>query len=91
MKTYSQASQDIFVRILTNNKTNGTFLEIGSNHPININNSFLLETKYAWKGIMVEYESKFLDLYKQTFTIKKDIINSITKNIINSDWFNKYI
>jgi dTDP-4-amino-4,6-dideoxygalactose transaminase len=31
---------------------------------------------------------KFLDLYKQTFTIKKDIINSITKNIINSDFVN---
>jgi len=60
-----QAEQDKFVLNVLKNKNNGYFLEIGSNHPININNSYLLETTYGWKGIMVEYESTYLPLYKQ--------------------------
>ena len=59
-----QAEQDKFVLNVLKEKRNGYFLEIGSNHPININNSFLLETKYDWKGIMVEYNPYFLPLYK---------------------------
>lgn len=41
------------------------FLEIGANHPINISNTYLLETKYNWRGIMVEYDGKWLDQYRQ--------------------------
>jgi hypothetical protein len=60
-----QAEQDKFVLNVLNNKKNGYFLEIGSNHPININNSYLLEIGYEWKGIMIEYDNNFLPLYKQ--------------------------
>ena len=64
MKTYSQASQDIFVRILTKNKKNGTFLEIGSNDPITHNNSYVLESENNYKGILVEYDKSFEQAYK---------------------------
>ena len=59
MKTFSQASQDIFVRALTQRKNNGTFLEIGSNDPIVHNNTYILEKEHNWKGIMVEYDRSF--------------------------------
>jgi hypothetical protein len=59
-----QAEQDKFVLNVLNNKKNGYFLEIGSNHPIHTNNSYILETKHNWKGIMVEYCNEFLPLYK---------------------------
>lgn len=61
--SYSQAGQDIYVEEITQKKINGTFLEIGSNHPIEHNNTYLLEKKYNWKGIMVEYDSSFKELY----------------------------
>ena len=64
MYSYSQAAQDLFVEFVTNKKTNGTFLEIGSNDPISTNNSYLLEKKYNWKGIMVEYDTSFKPLYE---------------------------
>lgn len=64
MKSYSQANQDIFVRIMTNNKKNGTFLEIGSNDPIIHNNSYILETENNYRGIMVEYDKSFEEKYK---------------------------
>jgi hypothetical protein len=65
MNTFSQASQDIFVRKLTNNKKNGTFLEIGSNHPIFHNNTYVLEIENNYKGVMVEYDKSFKELYQQ--------------------------
>ncbi len=64
MNSNSQASQDIFVRKLTQNKKNGTFLEIGSNDPILNNNSFILETENNYKGLLVEYDSSFENSYK---------------------------
>ena len=64
MASNSQSFQDIFVLYVTNFKRDGTFLEIGSNHPIKHNNSFLLESSYNWKGLLVEYDRSFEALYK---------------------------
>lgn len=64
MNSNSQAGQDLFVLSCLNYKRNGTFLEIGSNDPININNSYLLERDYGWKGVMIEYEPSFLPAYR---------------------------
>jgi hypothetical protein len=58
-----QVFQDMFVDKITNKK-NGTFLEIGSHHPIVSNNTYILEKKHNWKGIMVEYLTEFEPLYK---------------------------
>ena len=74
-----QAEQDKFVLNVLKYKKNGYFLEIGSNHPIDINNSYLLETKYDWKGIMVECYSGFLPLYIEHRPNSVHIINDATK------------
>jgi len=59
-----QAEQDKFVLSVLKGKRDGFFLEIGSNEPIFINNTYLLESRYNWKGIMVEYEKSFFQSYK---------------------------
>ena len=74
-----QAQQDKFVLQVLKEKKNGYFLEIGSNHPININYSYVLETKYDWKGIMVEYDNSFLGLYKTHRPNSIHIINDATR------------
>jgi hypothetical protein len=74
-----QAQQDKFVLNVLKEKTNGYFLEIGSNHPINISNSYLLEKKYDWKGIMIEYDASFLPLYKRHRPNSIHVINDATK------------
>ena len=76
---YSQACQDKFVLNVLKEKKNGFFLEIGSNHPININNTYTLEKNYNWKGIMIEYNSSFLDLYKEHRPNSIHIIDDATK------------
>lgn len=79
MKSYNgQSAQDLFVLKCLNYKRNGTFLEIGSNDPIYINNSYLLEKDYGWKGYMVEYEARFLPLYKLHRPGSKYIIDDAT-------------
>lgn len=64
MNSYSQAAQDLFVISVMKEKQNGYFIEIGSNHPMQHNNTYLLETKYNWKGLMVEYDKSFESSYK---------------------------
>ena len=64
MNSYSQTAQDLFVISVMKEKQNGYFIEIGSNHPIQHNNTYLLETKYNWKGLMVEYDKSFESSYK---------------------------
>ena len=64
MKYNGQALQDKFVCEILKFKKNGFFLEIGSNDPIIINNTYVLEKELNWKGIMVEYQDKYLKDYK---------------------------
>lgn len=52
---YSQALQDIFVLSVLDGKRNGTYLEIGADDGISINNTYLLETEYDWRGLAFEW------------------------------------
>ncbi len=63
---FSQIYQDMFVLSMTNGKRNGTFLEIGAADPFKGNNTALLETKFNWKGVSIEYDENFISNYKKT-------------------------
>jgi len=65
MNSYSQSGQDLFILSILKKKNNGYFLEIGSNDPININNSYIFESLYNWNGLMVEYDKKWESAYKK--------------------------
>ena len=78
---YSQASQDMFVLSMLNGKENGTYVEIGGDDPIVINNTYLLETKYNWKGISFEIESEKSNHYN---SVRKN--NCICGNAITVDY-----
>jgi len=86
-----QANQDKFVLNILKEKKKGYFVEIGSNHPIKINNTYLLEKIYDWKGIMVEYNPDFLPLYQEHRTNSIHIISDATtvdyKNIFQINNF----
>ena len=46
------------------NYKNGFFIEMGANDGLNQSNTFFLEKKYKWKGILVEPSEKFYPLQK---------------------------
>ena len=79
IKFNGQAQQDKFVLNILKYKKKGFFLEIGSNHPININNSYILENNYEWNGIMIEYTHWWLNDYKKYRPNSIHIINDATK------------
>lgn len=51
---YAQLHQDIIVLLCTGFKTNGFFVEFGATDGIDLSNTYLLEKKYGWKGILSE-------------------------------------
>lgn len=61
--TFSQAGQDLFCSIMNGEKKDGIYLEIGGSHPYESNNTFLLESKYNWKGYSIEINKKETDFY----------------------------
>ena len=62
--SYSQVLQDIFILSMLNGKDNGTYLEIGSGDPQNLNNSYLLETVFNWTGLSIDLNKSLIDKYK---------------------------
>ena len=55
----SQILQDLFVILKLNFKTNGFFVEFGATNGLNLSNTYLLEKKLNWNGILVEPSKKF--------------------------------
>jgi len=55
MEFESQIGQDKFVLEQLKNKKNGYFIDIGSGHPVKINNTVILEKHYKWKGLSFDY------------------------------------
>ena len=50
----AQLSQDLFVLHELNFKKNGYFVEFGATNGIDFSNTYLLEKKFNWKGILAE-------------------------------------
>jgi tetratricopeptide (TPR) repeat protein len=57
---YSQAYQDLFVLAIHNGKKDGFYIEIGSNHPENGNNTKLLE-EFNWKGVSYDIDVEIVE------------------------------
>lgn len=49
----SQAYQDLFTLSVLDGKTNGRYVEIGAENPVDINNTILLED-FGWEGYSLE-------------------------------------
>jgi hypothetical protein len=61
LNNYSQAGQDLFVLSCLNGKENGTFLDFGCYHPIDINNTYLLEKEFSWSGLSFDINQQMID------------------------------
>lgn len=61
---HSQAGQDIFLASVLSGKQRGFYLEIGGGHPVDSNNSMLLETDYRWAGVSLELDARLVLLWE---------------------------
>jgi FkbM family methyltransferase len=53
-ESYSQLYQDLFVQYMLNNKNAGFFVEFGATNGVTLSNTYLLEKKYNWRGVLAE-------------------------------------
>jgi hypothetical protein len=53
-KSRAQLFQDLFALWATNEKRGGFFVEFGATNGLDISNTYLLESEYAWRGILAE-------------------------------------
>jgi hypothetical protein len=54
----SQSGQDYFAWWMTGFVPDGFFIDIGCNHPIDLNNSYLLEN-VGWNGISIDHQDRW--------------------------------
>jgi len=66
METYSQRGQDRFAIDFLKNKHYGTYLDFGCRGPIEINNTYLLEKNYKFKGLSFDIDKEAIDEWKNT-------------------------
>jgi hypothetical protein len=64
MKSYSQAGQDLWVIETLKGKRDGTFLDVGCYEPIDISNTFKLESELGWAGLGIDKDAKHSHSWK---------------------------
>jgi hypothetical protein len=63
---YSLSGQDLFVNYLIDNiNSKNYYVEIGAGWPTKINNTYLLEYKYKWLGISIDFDQKMVDNFNK--------------------------
>jgi hypothetical protein len=83
-KSNSQIYQDLFVLYYTKNKKNGFFIEIGGGNGFDLSNTYLLEKKFKWDGIICEPNTalqKKISNLRSVKIIKEPITRKCLKNI----------
>lgn len=93
-ENYSQVYQDMFTLFMHNGKKNGTYLEIGSGDPFWLNNTYLLESQFDWKGIGVEYDSTLCQKYssnRKNPVVCQDAHKVNFKQLLNNNFISKEI
>tara|TARA_B100000780_G_C21052987_1_gene422931 strand:+ start:458 stop:1165 length:708 start_codon:yes stop_codon:yes gene_type:complete len=60
--SYSLNAVDLIVDYIFKNKNDGLYLDVGSQHPISNNNTYLL-FKRGWSGINIDLDQKNIELF----------------------------
>ena len=61
-KSYSFGGVDLLVNYFFKDKKKGIYIDVGSQHPISNNNTYLLYRR-GWHGINIDLDSKNIDLF----------------------------
>ena len=61
--SYSYNAVDLIIEYLFKNKNDGFYVDIGCQHPISNNNTYLLFNK-GWSGINIDLDKKNIELFK---------------------------
>jgi hypothetical protein len=80
----SQVFQDLFVCYFSDLKNKGIFIEIGGGNGVDLSNTYMLEKKFSWKGVICEPDNRLhanILAKRKCFLEKKPVHNSSNKKI----------
>ena len=77
-KSYSISNVDLIIDRMFSNLNNGIYIDVGCNHPIKFNNTYLLH-KRGWKGINIDFDTQSIKEFKK-FRPKDYSIQGIVSN-----------
>ena len=63
-KSYSLSNVDLIIERIFKNKKKGIYIDIGCNHPIKYNNTYLLYKK-GWSGINVDLDQESIEQFNK--------------------------
>ena len=63
-RSYSLSNVDLIIERIFKDKKNGVFIDVGCNHPIKYNNTYLLYKK-GWCGINIDLDKTSIDQFKK--------------------------
>ena len=63
-KSYSISNVDLIIDRMFSKINNGIFIDLGCNHPIKFNNTYLLY-KRGWRGINIDLDKKSIEEFNQ--------------------------
>ena len=80
----SQIFQDLLAYFFSDFKKRGTFIEIGGGNGVDLSNTYILEKKFKWKGVICEPDGRLhanILAKRKCFLEIKPVSNSHNKNI----------
>ena len=63
-KSYSLSNVDLVIERIFKNKKRGVFIDVGCNHPIKYNNTYLLYKK-GWRGINIDLDQESIEQFNK--------------------------
>jgi hypothetical protein len=67
----SENGQDIFALFVNNFKSGGSFLEFGAYDGFTFSNTYLLEKRFGWKGLIIDPIPNHFDMMEQSRSCQK--------------------
>ena len=77
-KSYSISNVDLIIDRMFTNLNYGIYIDVGCNHPIKFNNTYLLHRR-GWKGINIDFDSKSIKEFEK-FRPKDHNVRKIVSN-----------
>jgi len=84
--SYSLNAVDLIIDYIFKNKKNGFYLDVGSQHPISNNNTYLL-FKRGWSGINIDLDKKNIDLFNTARPNDKNLNLAISSDVAEKNLY----
>lgn len=85
-KYYSFSGVDVIIENIFRNQDNGFYIDVGCQHPIKNNNTFLLNKK-GWSGINIDLDKDNIDLFNSSRPNDENIKIAVSNEIKEVDLY----